>query len=100
MRERATNMLVEGFFVPVLEEVAVDELREDMDELIVERLTEYAPPFSARRGDVRPRSQPAKTRPSFKYHGGVIHARACVHCTSSRSWPRPPSRCTRVTPIW
>ena len=38
--ERAKNMLVEGFFVPVLEEVAVDELRDDMDELIVERLTE------------------------------------------------------------
>ncbi|MFB6140134.1 MAG: Fe-S cluster assembly protein SufD [Halosimplex sp.] len=38
--ERAKNMLVEGFFVPVLEEVAVDELREDMDELIVARLTE------------------------------------------------------------
>jgi Fe-S cluster assembly protein SufD len=36
--ERATNMLVEGFFVPVLDEVAVDELREDLDELIVERL--------------------------------------------------------------
>ena len=36
--ERATNMLVEGFFVPVLEEVAVDELREDLDELILERL--------------------------------------------------------------
>ncbi|MFC7019977.1 MULTISPECIES: Fe-S cluster assembly protein SufD [Haloarcula] len=37
--ERAKNMLVEGFFVPVLEEVAVDELREDLDALIVERLT-------------------------------------------------------------
>ncbi|PSP93677.1 Fe-S cluster assembly protein SufD [Halobacteriales archaeon QS_4_62_28] len=36
--ERAKNMLVEGFFVPVFEEVAVDELREDLDELIVERL--------------------------------------------------------------
>jgi Fe-S cluster assembly protein SufD len=36
--ESATNMLVEGFFVPVLEEVAVDELREDLDELIVQRL--------------------------------------------------------------
>ncbi|WP_136687967.1 Fe-S cluster assembly protein SufD [Halorhabdus amylolytica] len=36
--ERATNMLVEGFFVPVLEEVAVDELREDLDELILDRL--------------------------------------------------------------
>jgi len=36
--KRAKDMLVEGFFVPVLEEVAVDELREDMDELIVERL--------------------------------------------------------------
>ncbi|MXR41230.1 Fe-S cluster assembly protein SufD [Halobaculum sp. WSA2] len=34
----ARNMLVEGFFVPVLEEVEVDELREDIDELIVERL--------------------------------------------------------------
>ena len=37
--ETAKNMLVEGFFVPVLEEVAVDELREDLDDLIVERLT-------------------------------------------------------------
>ena len=36
----ARNMLVEGFFVPVLEEVAVDELREDLDDLIVERLVE------------------------------------------------------------
>ncbi|MUV89201.1 Fe-S cluster assembly protein SufD [Halapricum sp. CBA1109] len=36
--ESATNMLVEGFFVPVLEEVAVDELRDDLDELIVQRL--------------------------------------------------------------
>ncbi|CCQ32698.1 SufBD protein [Halorhabdus tiamatea SARL4B] len=36
--ERATNMLVEGFFVPVLEEVAVDELREDLDELVLDRL--------------------------------------------------------------
>jgi len=36
--ERATNMLVEGFFVPVLEEVAVDELREDLDDLILDRL--------------------------------------------------------------
>ncbi|ACV10565.1 SufBD protein [Halorhabdus utahensis DSM 12940] len=38
--ESATNMLVEGFFVPVLEEVAVDELREDLDELVVDRLAE------------------------------------------------------------
>ncbi|WP_267642880.1 Fe-S cluster assembly protein SufD [Haloarchaeobius amylolyticus] len=34
----AKNMLVEGFFVPVLEEVAVDELRDDLEELISERL--------------------------------------------------------------
>jgi Fe-S cluster assembly protein SufD len=34
----ATDMLVEGFFVPVLEEVAVDELREDLEELVSERL--------------------------------------------------------------
>ncbi|MFP9061047.1 Fe-S cluster assembly protein SufD [Natrialbaceae archaeon A-chndr2] len=34
----ARNMLVEGFFVPVLEEVAVDELREDLETLIRERL--------------------------------------------------------------
>jgi Fe-S cluster assembly protein SufD len=34
----AKDMLVEGFFVPVLEEVAVDELREDLDDLIVQRL--------------------------------------------------------------
>jgi len=34
----AKNMLVEGFFVPVLEEVAVDELREDLEELVARRL--------------------------------------------------------------
>ncbi|MXV62419.1 Fe-S cluster assembly protein SufD [Natronorubrum sp. JWXQ-INN-674] len=34
----ARNMLVEGFFVPVLEEVDVDELREDLVELIGARL--------------------------------------------------------------
>jgi len=38
--EKAKNMLVEGFFVPVLEEVAVDELREDLEQLIYERLRE------------------------------------------------------------
>ena len=36
--ERARNMLVEGFFVPVLEEVAVDELREDLERRVAERL--------------------------------------------------------------
>ncbi len=36
--QQATNMLVEGFFVPVLEEVAVDELREDLTEEIAARL--------------------------------------------------------------
>ncbi len=36
----ARNMLVEGFFVPVLEEVAVDELRDDLEELVRERLTQ------------------------------------------------------------
>ena len=34
----ARNMLVEGFFVPVLEEVAVDELSDDIEELVAERL--------------------------------------------------------------
>jgi len=38
--ERATNMLVEGFFVPVLQEVAVDEFREDLEDLIAQRLRE------------------------------------------------------------
>ncbi|WP_284007641.1 Fe-S cluster assembly protein SufD [Haloarcula pelagica] len=38
--EAAKNMLVEGFFVPVLDEVEVDELREDLDDLIVQRLTQ------------------------------------------------------------
>ena len=38
--ERAKNMLVEGFFMPVLAEVAVDELRDDLDGLIYERLRE------------------------------------------------------------
>ena len=36
--EQAINMLVEGFFVPVLEEVEVDELNDDLQELIAERL--------------------------------------------------------------
>jgi Fe-S cluster assembly protein SufD len=31
-------MLVEGFFVPVLEEIAVDEFRDDVEELVLERL--------------------------------------------------------------
>ncbi|WP_435179643.1 Fe-S cluster assembly protein SufD [Halorussus sp. AFM4] len=34
----ARNMLVEGFFVPVLEEVEVEELREDLQTRIAERL--------------------------------------------------------------
>jgi Fe-S cluster assembly protein SufD len=38
--EAAKNMLVEGFFVPVLEEVAVDELREDLEEQVAKRLRE------------------------------------------------------------
>jgi len=36
----ARNMLVEGFFVPVLEEIEVDELREDLESLIAARLRE------------------------------------------------------------
>ncbi len=36
--QTAQNMLVEGFFVPVLEEVAVDELRDDLRERIQDRL--------------------------------------------------------------
>ncbi len=35
---QARNMLVEGFFVPVLEEIAVDELREDLEDLVAARL--------------------------------------------------------------
>ena len=34
----ARNMLVEGFFVPVLEEIEVDEFRDDLEELIAARL--------------------------------------------------------------
>ncbi|MFC6615049.1 Fe-S cluster assembly protein SufD [Halopenitus salinus] len=34
----ARNMLVEGFFVPVLEEIAVDEFRDDLEELVQARL--------------------------------------------------------------
>jgi len=34
----ARNMLVEGFFVPVLEEIDVDELRDDLESLIGARL--------------------------------------------------------------
>jgi len=35
---QARNMLVEGFFVPVMEEIAVDELREDLKDLVAGRL--------------------------------------------------------------
>ncbi|WP_411968130.1 Fe-S cluster assembly protein SufD [Haloferax sp. YSSS75] len=35
---QARNMLVEGFFVPVLEEIEVDEFREELRELIAARL--------------------------------------------------------------
>jgi Fe-S cluster assembly protein SufD len=38
--QAAKNMLVEGFFVPVLEEVEVDELRDDLEELVAKRLRE------------------------------------------------------------
>jgi Fe-S cluster assembly protein SufD len=38
--ERAKNLLVEGFFVPVHEEIAVDELRDDLEGLIAQRLRE------------------------------------------------------------
>ncbi|ERG96754.1 Fe-S cluster assembly protein SufD [Haloquadratum walsbyi] len=34
----ARDMLVKGFFVPVLEEIAVDEFRDDLEELIAARL--------------------------------------------------------------
>ncbi|MEA1931282.1 MAG: Fe-S cluster assembly protein SufD [Euryarchaeota archaeon] len=34
----ARNMLVEGFFVPVLEEIDVEAFREDLSDLIIERL--------------------------------------------------------------
>ena len=37
-RRQAQNMLVEGFFVPVLEEVEVEELREDLTTRIAARL--------------------------------------------------------------
>jgi len=39
-QDDATDMLVEGFFVPVLEEIEVDELREDVRTLIRKRLSE------------------------------------------------------------
>ena len=38
--QQAKNMLVEGFFVPVMEEIAVDELREDLEDVIAARLRE------------------------------------------------------------
>ncbi|AKH97270.1 Fe-S cluster assembly protein SufD [Halanaeroarchaeum sulfurireducens] len=38
--ETASNMLVEGFFVPVLEEIDVEELREDLEAGIAARLTD------------------------------------------------------------
>jgi Fe-S cluster assembly protein SufD len=36
--QKAKNMLVEGFFVPVMEEIEVDELRDDLEEMIAARL--------------------------------------------------------------
>ncbi|MFB6091715.1 MAG: Fe-S cluster assembly protein SufD [Haloquadratum sp.] len=37
-QRRARNMLVEGFFVPVLEEIEIGEFREDLESLIAARL--------------------------------------------------------------
>jgi Fe-S cluster assembly protein SufD len=34
----ARNLMVEGFFVPVLEEIDVEEFREDLSDLILARL--------------------------------------------------------------
>jgi Fe-S cluster assembly protein SufD len=36
----ARNMLVEGFFVPVLDEIAVEEFRDDLENLVAARLRE------------------------------------------------------------
>ncbi|EMA45838.1 Fe-S cluster assembly protein SufD [Halococcus saccharolyticus] len=36
----ARNMLVEGFFVPVLDEIAVEEFRDDLSDLVAARLRE------------------------------------------------------------
>jgi Fe-S cluster assembly protein SufD len=36
--QTARNMLVEGFFVPVMEEIAVDEFRDDVEKLVQSRL--------------------------------------------------------------
>jgi Fe-S cluster assembly protein SufD len=36
----ARNMLVEGFFVPVLDEIEVEEFRDDLDDLVAARLRE------------------------------------------------------------
>ena len=41
-RRTARNMLVEGFFIPVLDEIEIDEFRDDLDDLIVERLQQSA----------------------------------------------------------
>ncbi|MFB6205284.1 MAG: SufD family Fe-S cluster assembly protein, partial [Haloglomus sp.] len=38
----AKNMLVEGFYVPVLEEIEVEELRENLETRIRERLRQRA----------------------------------------------------------
>ena len=38
--QRAKNMLVEGFFVPVFEEIEVEEMRADLEERVHERLRE------------------------------------------------------------
>ncbi|AGN00384.1 FeS assembly protein SufD [Salinarchaeum sp. Harcht-Bsk1] len=39
-QKAARDMLVEGFFVPVLEEIEVEELRDDIQELVSQRLAE------------------------------------------------------------
>ncbi|WP_254862566.1 Fe-S cluster assembly protein SufD [Halovivax gelatinilyticus] len=38
--KEATDMLVKGFFVPVLDEIAIDEFRDDLESLITARLDE------------------------------------------------------------
>jgi len=58
----ARNMLVEGFFVPVLEEIDVDELRDDLESLIGARLRQRD---LARARAARPSNEQGALRPVY-----------------------------------
>lgn len=72
--EQARNMLVEGFFVPVLEEIEVDEFRDDLEELIAAGVW-----WSGLRGATSPSVFPRSRRPAREPLKSVTPGEVCMY---------------------